>query len=100
MKRMRSNVDGVLTLHFTLTNTSSTAVEAGGLGMPMGFDNILTGRALEEAHACASFADLYIGRDAGYLQVTRLNGRPPAPVLLRACSWHCKPPSAAAHESG
>ncbi|MDG6719252.1 DUF5695 domain-containing protein, partial [Staphylococcus aureus] len=65
-------------LRFTLTNTSSQAVEIGALGMPMTFDNIITDRNLEQAHAQASFADPYIGRDAGYVQVTRLNGAGPA----------------------
>ncbi|KAK0359394.1 hypothetical protein LTR94_031505, partial [Friedmanniomyces endolithicus] len=69
-------------LRFTLTNTSSQAVEIGALGMPMTFDNIITDRNLEQAHAQASFADPYIGRDAGYLQVTRLNGQGPALLVL------------------
>lgn len=71
---------GGLVLRFTLTNTSKAPVEVGGLGLPMVFDNIITDRSLEEAHAQASFVDPYIGRDAGYLQVTRLNGK--GPVLL------------------
>lgn len=82
VERIWLNIDGVLTLRFTLTNTSSSAVEVGGLGMPMVFDNILIGRSLEEAHARASFVDPYIGRDAGYLQVTRLNGKGPALLVL------------------
>lgn len=69
-------------LRFTLTNTSSQAVEIGALGMPMTFDNIITDRNLEQAHAQASFADPYIGRDAGYVQVTRLNGAGPALLVL------------------
>src|SRR5579871_6844449 len=68
IERRWLNVHGVLTLRFTLTNTSANAVEVGGLGMPMVFDNILTDRTLDEAHAHASFVDPYIGRDAGYLQ--------------------------------
>jgi hypothetical protein len=71
---------GVLVLRFTLVNRSAAPVEIGGLGMPMVFDNIITDRTLEQAHASASFVDPYIGRDAGYLQVTRLNGQ--GPVLL------------------
>lgn len=73
---------GGLTLRFVLTNTSKAAVEIGGLGLPMVFDNIITDRSLEEAHAQASFVDPYIGRDAGYLQVTRLNGKGPALLVL------------------
>lgn len=73
---------GALILRFVLTNTSKQAVEVGGLGLPMVFDNIITDRSLEEAHAQASFVDPYIGRDAGYLQVTRLNGKGPALLVL------------------
>lgn len=69
-------------LRFTLTNPGSTPIEIGGLGMPMVFDNIITDRELETAHAQASFVDPYIGRDAGYLQVTRLNGRGPALLVI------------------
>ena len=73
---------GVLALRFTLTNTTSAPVEIGALGLPMVFDNIITDRSLEQAHAQASFVDPYIGRDAGYLQVTSLNGAGPALLVL------------------
>ena len=73
---------GTLGLRFTMTNVSGAPVEIGGLGMPMVFDNIITDRNLEQAHAQASFVDPYIGRDAGYLQVTRLNGAGPALLVL------------------
>lgn len=76
------NEDGLPALRFTLTNTSPEPVEIGGLGLPMVFDNIITDRSLEQAHAQASFADPYIGRDAGYVQVTRLNGAGPALLVL------------------
>ncbi|WP_260928111.1 DUF5695 domain-containing protein [Novosphingobium sp. 9] len=71
-----------LALRFVLTNTSAQAVEIGGLGMPMVFDNIINDRTLDQAHAEASFVDPYIGRDAGYLQVTRLNGKGPALLVI------------------
>lgn len=73
---------GAPVLRFTLINRGSTPVEIGGLGMPMVFDNIITDRTLEQAHAKASFVDPYIGNDAGYLQVTRLNGKGPALLVL------------------
>jgi hypothetical protein len=69
-------------LRFTLSNSGSSPIEIGGLGMPMVFDNIITDRELETAHAQASFVDPYIGRDAGYLQVTRLNGKGPALLVI------------------
>jgi len=82
VERRWLNVNGALVLRFTLINRSARPVEIGGLGMPMVFDNIITGRTLEQAHASASFADPYIGRDAGYVQVTRLNGQGPALLVL------------------
>lgn len=73
---------GQLVLRFRLSNPGDRAIEIGGLGLAMVFDNILTGRSLDEAHEQASFADPYIGNDAGYLQVTRLNGKGPALLVL------------------
>ncbi|MEH3159760.1 MAG: DUF5695 domain-containing protein [Sphingomonas taxi] len=73
---------GALALRFRLVNRSVLPVEIGALGMPMVFDNIITSRDLDQAHAQASFADPYIGRDAGYLQVTRLSGKGPALLVL------------------
>jgi hypothetical protein len=73
-------VNGNLVLLFKLKNTGSRTVEIGSLGMPMIFNNILQGEELEQAHARNVFYDPYIGRDAGYLQVTRLRGK--GPVLL------------------
>ena len=82
VERRWINEGGAVVLRFVLTNTSKQAVEVGGLGLPMVFDNIISDRSLEEAHAQASFVDPYIGRDAGYLQVTRLNGKGPALLVL------------------
>ncbi len=84
----RSWIDdrGQLVLRFTLKNKSQQPVEIGSLGIPMIFDNILTGRTLAQAHAICSFYDPYIGEDAGYLQVTRLNGH--GPVLLVVPEGH------------
>ena len=73
---------GALAMRFTLTNTSSQPVQIGALGIPMVFNNVLTGRTLDQAHAVCSFYDPYIGEDAGYLQVTRLNGHGPALVVV------------------
>jgi hypothetical protein len=73
---------GRLVLRFELTNNSGSSVEVGALGIPMIFNNIISDRSLEQAHATCSFSDPYIGRDAGYIQVTRLNGAGPAMVIL------------------
>jgi len=75
------NEDGKLTLQFELTNVADGIVEIGGLGIPLVFDNILHRRSLEEAHAVNSFHDPYIGLDAGYVQVVRLDGTGPVMVV-------------------
>ncbi len=75
-------VGGRLGLQFELTNTSTEPVELGAVGLPMVFNNVITDRSLEQAHAACSFADPYLGRDAGYVQVTRLSGRGPALLVL------------------
>ena len=72
---------GRLTLRFTLKNATPDAVQIGALGLPMVFNNILSDRTLKQAHETCSFFDPYIGQDAGYLQVTRLNGLGPALVV-------------------
>jgi hypothetical protein len=74
--------DGTLALRFELENETDRPVEIGALGIPMVFNNIISERSLEEAHAECSLYDPYIGQDAGYLQVTRLNGRGPALVVV------------------
>ncbi|MFZ0214004.1 MAG: DUF5695 domain-containing protein [Candidatus Acidiferrales bacterium] len=74
--------DGKLVLRFTLKNKTARVVQIGSLGIPMIFNNVLNGRSLEEAHAKCSFYDPYIGEDAGYLQVTRLNGHGPALLVV------------------
>jgi len=73
---------GRLVLRFELKNKTTQPIELGALGIPMIFNNILTGRSLEEAHEKCSFSDPYIGQDGGYLQVTRLSGAGPALVVV------------------
>ena len=67
------NEAGHPVLRFRLTNRTRQPVEIGAFGAPMVFDNLLTGRSLEETHDRCVFADPSIGGPAGYLQVTRLN---------------------------
>jgi hypothetical protein len=73
---------GQLVLRFTLKNKTQQPVEIGSLGIPMVFDNVMSDRTLEQAHAICSFYDPYIGEDAGYLQVTRLSGHGPTLVVV------------------
>src|SRR6185437_10981787 len=48
---------GALAMRFTLTNTGAQPVQIGALGIPMVFNNVLTGRTLDQAHAVCSFYD-------------------------------------------
>ena len=75
-------VDGKLALRFTLRNPGKTAIEIGALGIPLVFNNIMSGKTLDEAHALCSFSDPSIALDGGYVQVTRLNGHGPALVVI------------------
>jgi len=76
-------IDGEhLALHFKITNKSTQPVTIGSLGIPLIFNNILTGRTLAQASTECSFDDPYIGEDAGYVQVTRLNGQDPVLVIV------------------
>jgi len=74
--------DGKLSLVFEITNVSDNSLEIGSLGIPVPFNNIISNRSLEEAHARCSFVDPYIGQDAGYLQVTQLTGTGPTMVVV------------------
>lgn len=71
-----------LTLRFEIKNKTAQPVQLGALGLPMVFNNMLTGRSLKEAHEKCSFSDPYIGQDGGYLQVTRLSGAGPSLVVV------------------
>jgi hypothetical protein len=44
---------GDLVLRFTLTNTSASPIEIGGLGIPMVFNNFMNGRTLDQPTAPA-----------------------------------------------
>jgi len=78
--RYWENHNGNIVLRFDFKNISDKAIEIGSLGIPMIFNNDLSGKTLDEAHAENVFFDPYIGDDAGYLQVIRLKGS--GPVLL------------------
>lgn len=82
VKRTWAVEDGKLVLRFEISNKSTAPVEIGALGIPVVFNNMITNRNLEQAHEICSFADPYIGLDAGYLQVTRLNGKGPTLVVV------------------
>ncbi|HZN06601.1 MAG TPA: DUF5695 domain-containing protein [Pyrinomonadaceae bacterium] len=71
-----------LVLRFEIRNKTTSPIRIGGLGIPVVFNNMLTGRTLEQSHEICSFADPYVGLDGGYLQVTRLSGHGPALVVV------------------
>ncbi|MDE1155500.1 MAG: DUF5695 domain-containing protein [Acidobacteriaceae bacterium] len=75
-----------LRLSYTLLNKSDKPVHIGGLGIPMVFNNNMNDRTLEQAYKQCSFYDPYIGEDAGYVQVVRLQGT--GPVLLLVPDGH------------
>ena len=50
-------VDGKLALRFTLRNSGTRTIEIGALGIPLIFDNVMSGKNLDEAHALCSFSD-------------------------------------------
>ncbi len=81
VRRWQRGDNGNLILRFELTNAGRRPIELGGVGFAMVFDNVLSKRSLAQAHTEASFADPYIGAEAGYLQVTRLNGQGPALIV-------------------
>ena len=63
-------VNGKLALTFEVKNPGTTPVQIGALGIPVVFNNIITGRNLEQAHEICSFFDPAIAGDAGFVQVT------------------------------
>ena len=75
-------VEGKLALRFTLKNPGTKAIEIGALGIPLVFDNIISGKELDEAHRACSFSDPSIALDGGYVQVTRLNGHGPELLVV------------------
>lgn len=81
VSRTWAEVDGDLTLTFSLTSNHTEHVILGGLGFPITSDNIFTERTAEDINAHCSFTDPYIGLDAGYVQVTRVNGMGPAMLI-------------------
>ena len=64
-----------LVLRFELSNITDNPFEIGALGIPMVFNNNYNNKSLDEAHTENTFFDPYIGNDAGYLQIVKLNGR-------------------------
>ncbi|KAL9105999.1 MAG: hypothetical protein Q9227_008907 [Pyrenula ochraceoflavens] len=79
--RTWSELEGDLTLQFTLSNTQSSAIEIGSLGMPIEFNNIFSTRMPTDTTQKCVLLDPFIGLHAGYVQVTRLTGTGPNLVI-------------------
>jgi hypothetical protein len=73
---------GRLVLYFELKNRTREIVQIGALGIPMIFNNMLRGRQLSQMQEVNAFNDPAINLDGGYVQVTRLNGRGPALLVV------------------
>ena len=73
---------GNLVLRFEIKNKSDKAVEIGALGIPLVFNNNFNGKSLDQAHEENVFFDPYIGKDAGYLQIVKLNGHGKALLVV------------------
>ena len=70
-------------LSLTLTNNDQTnGIEIGGLGFSMPMNQMFTGRSLPQVAKACSFTEVYVGGDAGYVQVTRTTGEGPALLAL------------------
>ena len=75
------SVDGdEAVISLTLVNEQKVALEVGGLGLSMPMNQMFTGRSLPVVARKCSFTEVYLGGDAGYVQVTRTTGE--GPVLL------------------
>jgi len=72
----------MLGLRINITNDADSTVEIGSLGLPIAINNIFIGRSDVEVQRKCSFADPYIGLDAGYVQVTPVRGVGSALVIL------------------
>lgn len=70
-----------LALRFNFTNTGTTSIELGSLGLPIAINNIFTNRLATDTQAKCSFADPYIGLDAGFVRVSPLSGTGNALVI-------------------
>ena len=79
--RQWMDMDGDLALSFTLTNMLNQTLEIGSLGFPIEFNSIFTNRPATDVEIKCSLQDPYIGLDAGYVQVTPVQGTGPALVV-------------------
>ena len=79
------------TVAITLTNTGAATLEVGALGLSIPMNQMFSGRTLPQVARRCSFTEVYLGGDAGYVQVRERGApapapaaRPPRPRALRA----------------
>ncbi|KAF2644038.1 hypothetical protein P280DRAFT_223367 [Massarina eburnea CBS 473.64] len=63
-----------LALRFNITNTATSSIELGSLGLPIIINNIFTNRLATDTQDKCSLADPYIGLQAGFVRVSPLKG--------------------------
>lgn len=85
IERRWLNDRGRLVMRVVVRNKTDQPVELGAFGVAMVFNNNFIGRSLDDVHERCSLADPYIGGDAGYLQITRVNGAGPVLLVLPEC---------------
>ena len=79
------------TVAITLTNTGAVTLEIGALGLSIPMNQMFSGRSLPQVARQCSFTEVYLGGDAGYVQVRerprrrpRARARSPRARALRA----------------
>ncbi|MCY2931062.1 MAG: DUF5695 domain-containing protein, partial [Planctomycetota bacterium] len=78
LRRQWRRRDGILAMRFELRNTSQRPVEIGAFGASMVFNNFFNEPIHGDhrlIHERRFYAQPYVGGEAGYLQVTRVDGR-------------------------
>ncbi len=82
LREWRATRHGNLALEFVIRNRTHQTVRIGALGAPMVFNNVFSNQSSRQIYGSCCFSNPYIGGDAGYIQVTRLNHKPPVMLVL------------------
>ena len=72
------------TVAITLTNTGAVTLEIGALGLSIPMNQMFSGRTLPQVARQCSFTEVYLGGDAGYVQVRERPRRRPRDRSPRA----------------
>ncbi|KRM60698.1 hypothetical protein FC26_GL000177 [Paucilactobacillus vaccinostercus DSM 20634] len=82
LHREWSQVGSGVSFSVKIKNDTKESYEIGGLGFAMIFNQIFTDNTLDESHNNCVFVEPYIGKNAGYLQASRLNGQSPSLLVI------------------